>query len=100
MDSNAGAVAGAGAFWEDANAEVVAGIGAFCDADDRRSPIMAFDLELDSDPIGSGEQPSNPANNTGASSLPKRKSCDMAAPPSEPSWFVTKHYGQNRRHRG
>jgi hypothetical protein len=63
---------------------------------------MAFDLELDSDPIGSGEQPTNPAiNTTNANSLPKRESCDMASStPSEPSWFVAKHYGPNRRHRG
>jgi hypothetical protein len=87
VDSNAGAVAGAGAFWVDANAEALAGNGAFWEEDDRRSPIMAFDLELVSDPIGSGEQPTNPAiNTTSANSLPKRESCDMASStPSEPS---------------
>src|SRR5262249_9176720 len=83
VGSNAGAVAGAGAaFWVDANAEAVAGNGAFWE-DDRRSPTTAFDLELDSDPIGSGAQPTkpantNPANNaTSASDLPKRVPCDM-----------------------
>jgi hypothetical protein len=78
VDSNAGAVAGDGAFWVDANAEALAGNGAFWELDDRRSPNAAFDLELESDPIGSGAQPTNPANNvTSASSLPKREPCDM-----------------------
>jgi hypothetical protein len=73
-------VAGAGALWVDANAEAVAGNGALWEEDDRRSPIIALDLELVSDPIGSGEQPTDPATKTAsANSLPKRESCDMAS---------------------
>jgi hypothetical protein len=69
VDSNAEAVPGvsneeAGAFWVDA---------------DRRSPILAFDLELDSDPIGSGAQPTNPANNVTSASSLKPELCDMAS---------------------
>src|SRR5262245_40873167 len=99
VDATAEVGAGDGAFWVDANAEAVDGIGAFCEPD-RRSPIMALDLELDSDPIGSGEQPNNPADNaTSASSLLKRESCDMASStPSEPLCFVAKLMA-NRRHR-
>ena len=96
VDSNPDAGAGAGAFWVDANAEAAAGNGAFWDEDDSRSPTMALDLELDSDPIGSGEQPTNPATNvTSASSLPQRKSCDMASStPSEHSWFLATRMAQ------
>src|SRR5262249_9894528 len=80
VDSNAGAVVGAGAFWVDANAEGAAGNGALWEEDDRRSPIMAVDLELDSDPIGSGAQATDPTTNvTSASSLRERESCDMTS---------------------
>src|SRR5437870_4953382 len=79
VGSNAEAVAGNAAFWADVNEEAVAGNGAFWE-DDRRSPTFEFELELDSDPIGSGAQPTNPANNaTSASDLPKREPCDMAS---------------------
>jgi hypothetical protein len=76
VDLNEEAGVGDGAFWEDAILEDVAGNGAFWEDADRRWPIIA--LELESDPIGSGEQPTNPATNvTSANSLPKRESCDM-----------------------
>src|SRR5215813_10488993 len=72
--------------WEDA---MVDPNGALWD-DDSRSPIIALDLELESDPIGSGAQPTNPANNaTSASNLPKREPCDMASSAfRKRSWFL------------
>ena len=79
MDSNPEAVAGVGAFWVDANEEALAGNGALWEDDDSRSPIIAFDLELESDPIGSGAQPTNPANNVTSASSLKPELCDMAS---------------------
>jgi hypothetical protein len=78
VDSNEEAVAGNGAFWE-----AVTGNGALWE-DDSRSPIIALDLELESDPIGSGAQPTNPATNvTSASNLPKLEPCDMGLAPTQ-----------------
>jgi hypothetical protein len=83
VDSNEEAVAGNGAFWEDATLRsdegAIAGNGAFCEDDDSRSPTIAFDLELVSDPIGSGAQPTNPANNVTIASSLKPELCDMAS---------------------
>ena len=79
MDSNGEAVAGNGAVWEPAMAHsdegAITGDGAFWE-DDRRSPIAAFGFE--SDPIGSGAQPTTAATNaTSANGLPKREACHM-----------------------
>ena len=95
VGSIAEAVAGNGAFWLDAKAEAVAGSGAFWEEDARRSPIMAFDLELESAPMGRGEQPTNPANNaTSANSLPKPGPCDMASSAAVNTRFVAKLVAQ------
>src|SRR5947208_6673196 len=95
VGSNAEAVAGNGAFWLDAKAEAVAGNGAFWEEDARRSPIMAFDLELESAPMGRGEQPTNPAYNaTSANGLPKREPCDMASSAAVNTRFVAKLVAQ------
>jgi hypothetical protein len=76
VGSNPEAVAGNGAFWVDAKAEAVAGTGALCEEDARRSPKL--ELDLVSDPIGSGEQPTKPTNNaTTANRLPKRDARHM-----------------------